>query len=163
MIDTNLKRAARFLQDRKQLMYPDDGGVAIPLSAFLPRGEGCSEGMVYETSVILHKDDNDIPWDAGIHIFRSDERGCAEKVPVACVDIPIVDIEGAGLSVELKPEKGISQLHANILGWSEDADLRDLTAAVLAGKGRLFIRPGREEAVQRKMKQPRRESNGDVD
>lgn len=143
------KFASRFIQSTNRgLLFPGEGRIEVAAGVLSPQKKD-EPGAVYETSVYLHEDTNDIPWDVGAKMFKVAGTNAEKKVPVASIELPCQELEGLGLTVKVE-KNDYSDKHANIVGWSDDLGSRDIEAANLLDKGKLVLRPERENALREK-------------
>ena len=143
------KFASRFIQSTKKgLLFPGEGKIEVAASVISPQKKDAS-GAIYETSVYVHEDANDIPWEVGAKMFKVDGTDAEKKVPVASIELPCQELEGLGLTVKIE-KNDYSENHANIVGWSDDSDRRDIEAAELLRKGKVVLRPERENELYEK-------------
>lgn len=145
------KFASRFIQStNKGLLFPGDGRIEVAAGVLVPKKKD-GPGAIYETSVYVHEDENDIPWEVGTRMFKVDGTGAEKKVPVASIELPCQELEEIGLSVEVQGND-YSEKHANIVGWSDESGMRDIKAAELLRRGKVVLRPERETELKEKAK-----------
>ena len=118
-----------------------------------------------ETSVILHKSKEDIPWVEGVRVFNpSDETGNIAKTPAYAATVSCEDITNIGLSIEWDPKQVLPN-HGNIRSWNMDrlneqlaeiAALADVTTNPMRGKDfQNMINGRKQQDIACKKKQQR--------
>lgn len=91
-------------------------------------------GDRWETSVILHSSKEDIPWDVSLKLYQPHfARGG--------IDFPCRAVESAKLFIEVDEmnKGGISEFHANLIGWDDDEDDQQIQAIELARQSRVVV------------------------
>lgn len=133
--------ATRFIVSRDDPNYfLTDSSLSLSAEAFMPD----EVDGVLETSVFLHKTEDDIPWEEGARAFKAlNSDGSLGKRPALAAVVPCSMIASRGLSIVPDNCNGQFSHHANIRSWNiGDASLR---AAELAAKAQVHVNPARND------------------
>lgn len=141
--------ATRFIQSKKDPTYTiaDDGTLEANETTFSP---SCVNGA-YETSVILHRTKDDIPWQEGASVFKAlGPNGEVGKIPAFAVNVKCDDVEKIGLSIQVdpRPERGLPH-HANVVSWNPSSISCD--AARLSANAEVVPNPNRIEEINQRI------------
>ena len=99
-----------------------------------------------ETSVILHKSKEDVPWLEGVRIFNpNNASNTLGKTPAYAATVSCEEINRSGLSIEWEPTKTLPN-HGNIRSWNIERLSEQLSE--IAGSTEITTNPTRGKEFQ---------------
>ena len=99
-----------------------------------------------ETSVILHKSKEGVPWLEGVRIFdQNNNSNILGKTPAYAATVSCEEIKRSGLSIEWEPTKSLPN-HGNIRSWNIERLSEQLLE--IAGSTEITTNPTRDMEFQ---------------